>query len=89
MSDNNSEVRPENETTEAPPAKKIRFAKTKKFYRDYKPEFNALGVELGQRYRSGAVVDDGTVEAAPSRDPELHYTPTTRPGGMITPLSIS
>ena len=32
MSDNNSEVRPENETTEAPPAKKIRFAKTKKFY---------------------------------------------------------
>ena len=46
MSDNNSEVRPENETTEAPPAKKIRFAKTKKFYQNYKPEFNNLGVQV-------------------------------------------
>lgn len=46
MSDNNSEVRPENETTEAPPAKKIRFAKTKKFYQDYKFEFNKLGVQV-------------------------------------------
>lgn len=43
-------------------------------------EFNALGVELGQRYRSGAVVPDGTPEPVNERDPELHYQATTWPG---------
>jgi 2,4-dichlorophenol 6-monooxygenase len=49
--------------------------------KDY--EFNALGVELGQRYTSGAVVGDGTPEPAYDRDPELHYHPTTWPGARL------
>ena len=44
--------------------------------KDY--EFNAHGVELGQRYASAAVVSDGTPEPAYTRDPELYYT---RPPG--------
>ena len=46
-------------------------------------QFNAHGVELGQRYRSRAVVDDGTPPPEPSRDPVLHYEPTTHPGSPI------
>jgi 2,4-dichlorophenol 6-monooxygenase len=49
--------------------------------KDY--EFNAHGVELGQRYRSGAVLGDGTPEPAYTRDPELHYHPTTWPGARL------
>ncbi|MDT0352650.1 FAD-dependent oxidoreductase [Pseudonocardia charpentierae] len=49
--------------------------------KDY--EFNAHGVELGQRYASGAVVPDGTPEPAYDRDPELHYHPTTWPGARL------
>ena len=43
-------------------------------------EFNAHGVELGQRYRSAAVATDGTPEPPYERDPELYYHPTTWPG---------
>ena len=46
-------------------------------------EFNAHGVELGQRYASGAVVPDGTPEPAYDRDPELYYHPTTWPGARL------
>ncbi len=46
-------------------------------------QFNAHGVELGQRYRSRAVVDDGTPPPEPTRDPVLHYEPTTHPGSPI------
>jgi 2,4-dichlorophenol 6-monooxygenase len=46
-------------------------------------EFNAHGVELGQRYSSCAVVDDGTPEPAYIRDPELYYHPTTWPGARL------
>jgi 2,4-dichlorophenol 6-monooxygenase len=46
-------------------------------------EFNAHGVELGQRYRSGAVVPDGTPEPEYERDPELFYHPTTWPGARL------
>ncbi|MFI7482048.1 FAD-dependent oxidoreductase [Kocuria sp. M1R5S2] len=46
-------------------------------------EFNALGVELGQRYTSAAVVEDGTPFPAPVRDPELYYQPTTHPGARL------
>lgn len=46
-------------------------------------EFNAHGVELGQRYRSGAVVPDDTAEPAYDRDPELHYHATTWPGARL------
>jgi len=49
--------------------------------KDY--EFNAHGVELGQRYTSGAVASDGTAEPAYTRDPELYYHPTTWPGARL------
>jgi 2,4-dichlorophenol 6-monooxygenase len=49
--------------------------------KDY--EFNAHGVELGQRYASGAVLPDGTPEPAYDRDPELYYHPTTWPGARL------
>ncbi|WP_433163313.1 FAD-dependent oxidoreductase [Kribbella sp. CA-247076] len=49
--------------------------------KDY--EFNAHGVELGQRYRSAAVLDDGTPEPSYDRDPELYYHPTTWPGARL------
>jgi 2,4-dichlorophenol 6-monooxygenase len=46
-------------------------------------EFNAHGVELGHRYRSEAVVSDGTPEPGYTRDPELYYHPTTWPGARL------
>jgi len=46
-------------------------------------QFNTHGVEMGQHYSSDAVVGDGTDAAAPRRDPELYYTPSTRPGGRL------
>jgi 2,4-dichlorophenol 6-monooxygenase len=49
--------------------------------KDY--EFNAHGVELGQRYDSAAVVSDGTPEPAYTRDRELYYHPTTWPGARL------
>jgi len=49
--------------------------------KDY--EFNAHGVELGQRYRSAAVIPDGTPEPAFAQDPELYDHPTTWPGTRI------
>lgn len=49
--------------------------------KDY--EFNAHGVEFNQRYRSAAVVPDGTEEPAFDRDPQLYYHPTTWPGARL------
>jgi 2,4-dichlorophenol 6-monooxygenase len=46
-------------------------------------QFNAHGVELGQRYESGAVVDDGTAWPVPERDPELFHQSTTHPGAVV------
>lgn len=46
-------------------------------------QFNAHGVELGYRYREGAIVPDGTPEPPPSRDSQLHYEPTTWPGAHL------
>lgn len=46
-------------------------------------EFNAHGVELGQRYASAGVVPDGTPEPKHERDPELYYHPTTWPGARL------
>ena len=43
-------------------------------------QFNAHGVELGQRYESSAVVSDGTPFPAHDRDPELYFSPSTHPG---------
>ncbi|WP_290057556.1 FAD-dependent monooxygenase [Amycolatopsis solani] len=45
-------------------------------------EFNAHGVELDQRYVSGAVLPDG-VTAESDRDPELFHRPSTEPGAKL------
>lgn len=46
-------------------------------------QFNAHGVELDQRYTSGAVVGDGTDWPVATRDPELYHHPTTHPGARL------
>ncbi len=46
-------------------------------------QFNAHGVEMGQRYSSDAVVEDGTPFPPYTQDPELHYHPTTHPGAAL------
>ncbi|MEV6338837.1 FAD-dependent monooxygenase [Nocardia vinacea] len=47
-------------------------------------EFNANGVELNQRYASGAVLPDPTMGPEVfERDPELFLAATTRPGAKI------
>jgi 2,4-dichlorophenol 6-monooxygenase len=46
-------------------------------------QFNAHGIELGYRYRSDVIVDDGSPDPTPSRDPQLYYQPTTRPGARV------
>ena len=48
-----------------------------------KYEFDAHGVEMNQRYRSGAVVTDGQMEPAFQLDAELHHQPTTWPGARL------
>ena len=48
-----------------------------------KYEFDAHGVEMNQRYASGAVVTDGQMEPAFELDAELHYQPTTWPGARL------
>ena len=46
-------------------------------------QFSCHGVELGQRYSSGAVLADGSEEPAYTRDRELYYQPTTWPGAHL------
>ena len=46
-------------------------------------EFNAHGVELGQFYRSSAVVSDGSPPPAPTRDADLYYQASTVPGSHL------
>jgi 2,4-dichlorophenol 6-monooxygenase len=48
-----------------------------------KYEFDCHGVEMNQRYKSGAVASDGTAEPEFTKDRELHYHPTTWPGARI------
>src|SRR3954465_15699626 len=74
----NMEVRKENSPAGAEARRKLKAAIELKNY-----EFNAHGVELGQRYRSGAVVPDGTPEPEYTRDSELYYHPTTWPGARL------
>lgn len=45
--------------------------------------YNTHGVEMNQRYTSGAVVPDGTPEPEWQRDPELYYQASTRPGAPL------
>jgi 2,4-dichlorophenol 6-monooxygenase len=46
-------------------------------------EFNAHGVELGQFYTSAAIVADGSARREPTRDPDLYYETSTRPGSHL------
>lgn len=46
-------------------------------------QLNCHGVELGQRYSSTAVIDDGAPPLHPTTDPELQYTPSTAPGAYL------
>ena len=46
-------------------------------------EFNTHGVELGQRYRSSAVIADGAPEPDDGRNRDLYYLPTTWPGAHL------
>jgi 2,4-dichlorophenol 6-monooxygenase len=46
-------------------------------------QFNAHGIELGYRYQSDAIVDDGSPAPIPERDPQLYYQATTRPGARV------
>jgi 2,4-dichlorophenol 6-monooxygenase len=50
-------------------------------YKSY--EYNAHGVEMNQRYKSAAVVSDGSPEPPFARDAELYYQPTTWPGARL------
>lgn len=74
----NMEIRKEDSPRGAAAREKLRKAIELKNY-----EFNCHGVELGQRYRSSAVVGDGTPEPAYERDPELYYHCTTWPGARL------
>lgn len=50
--------------------------------KDY--EFNAQGVEMNQRYESGAVIADKAAQPEVfTRDRDLHVQPTTRPGAKL------
>ncbi|MGA2757953.1 MAG: FAD-dependent monooxygenase [Solirubrobacteraceae bacterium] len=74
----NMAARTQNTPAAAQQRAKLRAAIELKNY-----EFNAHGVELGQRYRSEAVVPDGTPEPAYDRDPELYFHATTWPGARL------
>ena len=46
-------------------------------------EYHAHGVEMTRDYDSEAIVPDGAPKPEPARDPELYYTPSTRPGSAL------
>ncbi|MEG9862735.1 MAG: FAD-dependent monooxygenase [Parvularculales bacterium] len=48
-----------------------------------KYEFDAHGVDMNQRYKSGAIVTGGQMEPGFELDAELHYQPTTWPGARL------
>jgi 2,4-dichlorophenol 6-monooxygenase len=72
------EARKEDTPEAADQRRKLREAIELKNY-----EFNAHGVEMNHRYRSSAVVADGTPEPEFTRDAELYYHPTTWPGARL------
>lgn len=45
--------------------------------------YNCHGVELNQRYESGAIAADGTDAPAWARDPELYHQASSRPGAHL------
>ena len=74
----NMEARKKDSPKAAKQREKLRRAILFKSY-----EFNCHGVEMNQRYRSAAVVSDGTPEPEWRRDPELYFQPSTRPGAHL------
>jgi len=46
-------------------------------------EFDAHGVEMNHRYKSGAILTDGQPEPKFEKDPELHFQQTTWPGARL------
>jgi 2,4-dichlorophenol 6-monooxygenase len=65
------------------PEAKLRRRKLNEAFQKKNYEFNTHGVELNQRYRSGAVVSDGSPEPEYAKDPELYYHATTWPGAHL------
>jgi 2,4-dichlorophenol 6-monooxygenase len=63
------------------PEKQRRLLRAAIAFKNY--EFNTHGVELDQRYRSGAVVADGSPEPVNPRDHELYHHATTWPGAKV------
>jgi 2,4-dichlorophenol 6-monooxygenase len=51
-------------------------------------QFNAHGVEMGQRYVSRAVVGNGSPFPAYDRDPDLYYHPTTHAGAPLPHVGL-
>ncbi len=74
----NMEARKDDNPAGAEQREKLRRAIELKNY-----EFNAHGVEMNHRYRSLAIVPDGSDEPEFDRDPELYYHPTTWPGARV------
>jgi 2,4-dichlorophenol 6-monooxygenase len=68
---------------DATPAAEAQRAALRKAITFKKYEFDCHGVEMNQRYASGAVVTDGQAAHAPLADMELHYQPTTWPGARL------
>jgi 2,4-dichlorophenol 6-monooxygenase len=46
-------------------------------------QFNAHGVELGQRYKSGAIIEEQAPFPKDDRNPDLHYLATTHSGAHL------
>jgi len=69
--------------TDATPAAEAQRAAIREAIAFKKYEFDAHGVEMNQRYSSGAVATDGQMEPAFELDAELHYQPTTWPGARL------
>ena len=81
LSDEEFEVALESRFTDTPEGRESRSRLAEALrLQDY--NFNALGVELGQRYSSEAIVSDGTV-VVDEVDTELYYVPRTVPGSHI------
>jgi 2,4-dichlorophenol 6-monooxygenase len=74
----NMESRKENNPRATEQREKLRKAIAFKSY-----EFNCHGVEMNQRYASGAIVPDGSPEPEWKRDKELYYQGTTWPGARL------
>jgi 2,4-dichlorophenol 6-monooxygenase len=51
--------------------------------------YNTHGVEMNQRYSSGAIAGDGSPEPGWRRDPELYYQASSRPGAPLPHAWIS